>query len=432
MRTGFVFRGILPSLALVAGLLGSVRAEDPPPTETVQILEARAAGLLDVTVRGQGTDKVKFLLKNTSERRLNVVFPPGLVAAAGAGQAGGFQSMGLGLPTDRAGSFGRFRFSTSAGEGFRSVPANAERSDLALSPGQASELLVPGVCLNFGLPDPTPLNEFTLMDVSDYTSDVRVQRALRSLGVLGTSQPVAQAIMWNVANDMTFSQMSAEASKYVIGHDLAAAARFVEALDGSSATGVVDPAYFQDGRIMLLLRGEGSAEKVVARLNRELEGARLLGLPIQVVSELPTNAIRPATTVITVDLAAGPNGSTVARASVRHRSAFGDWIRIGEFGARDDHELPNIEAANLTEILDRGLARSFVRIEPIRRGNGSTTFRVTNRLPLSLVNLDVQAGRANDAPRVTLEGLGVGPMRSSVVSLPAANAAPLAATLNGL
>ena len=58
-------------------------------TETVNLLHASKAGDLDVVARGQGQERVHLSIRNRSTRRLNVIIPPGLVAASSAGQAGG-------------------------------------------------------------------------------------------------------------------------------------------------------------------------------------------------------------------------------------------------------------------------------------------------------------------------------------------------------
>ncbi len=56
---------------------------------------------------------------------------------------------------------------------------------------------------------------FKLMDVDDYTKDPRVRTALRSLATYGTSHGVAQAVMWNVCNDLPFQTMLEQGS----GHE---------------------------------------------------------------------------------------------------------------------------------------------------------------------------------------------------------------------
>src|SRR5262249_40497075 len=83
---------------LMSSMFGAVafaEPDDPAPTtetvvQTVKVLAARQAGDLAVELRGHGQDQVRMVLRNTSSKRLNVVIPPGLVAASAAGQ-GGFQ-----------------------------------------------------------------------------------------------------------------------------------------------------------------------------------------------------------------------------------------------------------------------------------------------------------------------------------------------------
>ena len=95
--------GLLTFSTLSASAAGE--PEEPIPgsdaqAETVKVLEAEKAGTLAVEVRGQGQDRVRVTLKNTSTRRLNVVLPPGLVASSSIGQgaAGGGGGGGNGFP----------------------------------------------------------------------------------------------------------------------------------------------------------------------------------------------------------------------------------------------------------------------------------------------------------------------------------------------
>ena len=116
---------------------GRRAAADPEPsappvevaTETVDLLEASKAGDLDVVARGHGQDQVQLTIRNRSTRRLNVIIPPGLVAASTVGQAARrrrrprLQSMGLGSVANREGAFGEFQGNAAAG-GLRSVAAD--------------------------------------------------------------------------------------------------------------------------------------------------------------------------------------------------------------------------------------------------------------------------------------------------------------------
>ncbi len=269
-------------------------------TETVDVLGASKAGDLDVVARGHGQDRVQLTIRNRSTRRLNVVIPPGLVAASTVGQPGGggagagrLQSMGLGSVSNRDGAFGEFR-PTAPAAGLQSVDAveAVHGRQVTVPVGETIELLVPGVCLNYGLPTPTPRNVFRLMDVSEYSTNPLVQKALRSLATYGTSHGVAQAVMWRVCNDLPFETMAEQTGKVMNVHEIALASRFVEALATSGDGELIDPAALSQSRIFVQIRGEGSLDSDASRLASQLEGLRLFGLPLQVVTtdELPAAA----------------------------------------------------------------------------------------------------------------------------------------------
>jgi hypothetical protein len=204
-------------VALVA-FSSSVRAQGPADRvpgldtapATVSILQAQQDGLLSIDARGQGDQLVQLSLRNEGSARLNVVLPPGLVAAASSAQpggGGGFQSMGLGVPTRTPGSFGAFA-GQDAPAGFRSMPTDVPVPGIAVAPGETVDVTIPAVCLNFGVATPTPTDRFRLVDVADYTTDLRAQRALRGVATIGTSQKVAQAVAWHTFNGMSFPQLA--------------------------------------------------------------------------------------------------------------------------------------------------------------------------------------------------------------------------------
>src|SRR5208282_3241291 len=225
-------------------------------TATVDLLKASKVGELSVVARGQGQDRVRLTIRNTSSQRLNVILPAGLVAsaAAGQGQGRGLQSMGLGMFSNRPGSFGQFRGS-GGDEGLQSVAIDdsALDSSITVPAGESLDVTVTAVCLNFGLPTPTPRDRFTLVDVADYSTDSRVRKSLRSLCQLGTSQGVAQA------------------------------ARFIEALDETTGSDLVDARALTEGRVFVKIQGEGALAGAAERLNEQVEKCRLLGLPVRIV-----------------------------------------------------------------------------------------------------------------------------------------------------
>jgi hypothetical protein len=452
---GLVRAGLATGLASGIILIGAwtARAQTPPgsdiepssapaglATETVDLLEGRNAGDLEVVARGHGQDRVHLSIRNRSSHRLNVVIPPGLVAASSLAQPGGgggrgLQSMGLGSVSNREGAFGDFRGTTSPG-GLQSVAARNEAisSQVAVPVGETVELNIPGVCLNYGLPSPTPRHTFRLVDVNEYSANPRVRRALRSLATYGTSHGVAQAAMWRVCNDLSFELMAEQTGKVMNAHEIALAARFVEALDAPAGSGdLVDPATLSQSRVFVQVRGQGSLAAEAKRLRSQLEGLHVLGLPIQITDseELPS-ALAPAL-FLNVVLTDAKTGETRGAVVVSSCGAGDAWLPLGKVPFRENSSVSVLDGATLSKLVDRAVASAFVTVKPARRTLGSTTLKVENRLPFTVSNLVVKAGSSSGSPSVPFTGVGVGPARSALLPIQAATASLVEhVELNGL
>jgi hypothetical protein len=419
------------------GVAAFAEPEEPAPgpevtSSTVGILEAQREGQVAVRVRGQGSDQIRVAIHNTSPGRLNIVIPPGLVGSITTGQMPG-QSIGISPPTNRVGAFGQFR--AADGEaGFRSLSASGDLvpGAVAVPAGKTIDLTLPGVCLNFGLRTPTAADEFELMDVEQYTNDPRVRKALRSLATLGTTQPVAQAAMWRVCNGVPFEVMAAKHSKAMNVHEIALASRFVEALDASGSSELVDPAYLTEARLFVQIQGEGPLAAEAKRLGDELDGLRLMGLPVRVVdaAEVP-KASSPAM-LLRVTLTGTAAGETRGRVVAMHSATAGKWQALGKTAFVEGSSASVLDAPALAKALDRAVASQFVSARPIRRAKGNTVLKVENRLPFTLANVMVKAGESSGAPIVTIEGLGVGPARSATAPIQAATGVIERVELNGL
>lgn len=448
------WRRLLPARALsAAGLVSSLmflssgpaaagRPIDDEPstlpaaaatTETVDVLKAADAGDLKVSARGQGQDKVRLSIQNVSAKRLNVVIPPGLVAASNVAQGGrgGFQSMGLGAINNRPGSFGRFDGPVA---GLRSMPVSGPASSaLTVPAGETVDVSVPGVCLNYGVDTPTPRDAFTLMDVEKYTQDARVRKGLRSLALLGTSQGVAQAAMWRICNDVAFDEMASRDGKLLNEQELALAARFVEAVDAGGSDELVDPASLTEGRIFVSVEAEGSSVRgEAARLAEKLGGLRLFGLPITLVEgdETPT-ASAPAL-FVKLALSESQAGEALGRMQVGSALADDQWRPLGKVTFRDHSSLAVLDAQSLAALMEHELATSFVTVKAAKRTATSTTLRVDNRLPFTVSGLSLRAGTSAGSPLVPFEGVGIGPARSAMLPIQAGQAQIAGVALNGL
>jgi len=408
-------------------------------TKTVRVLEAKQSGELSLDIRGQGQDRVRVAIRNTSDKRLNVVLPPGLVASSALGQGrgggggGGFQSMGLGSVGNRAGGIGDFQNGTNEA-GFRSVPVTPETPARAVTVpvGQTVELTVPSVCLNYGIRTPNARDRFELVDVEEYSPDPRVRKALRSLATYGTSQGTAQAVMWRVCNNLPFEFMAEQTTKVMNVHEIALAARFVSALDASSPTDLVDPAYLSEARVFVRVQGEGSLGDDARRLNTSLEGLRVLGLPVRVVSDedLP-KADAPALLVKAV-LVGSQAGETRGRLFVSHANASGTWTPLGKTAFSEGSAASVLDGPGLARALEHALSSAFVTVKATKHSTNSTTLKVDNRLPFTLSGLTVKATGSSGTPPVSFPALGVGPARSATVSIEAPGASVDSVLLNGL
>lgn len=417
--------------ALVLALLashGRSQENAAPDADIVPILDAQKSGQIQLDLRGAGEDHVQMTLRNTTERRLRVVIPAGLVAAASAAQ--GFQSMGLGTPTRSAGSFGGF----AGGSGFRSIEPGRDEAPNALSVPAGHEVTVslPSVCLNFGVPTPTPRDRFTLMDVDDYTPDARARKALRSLATVGTSQRVAQAVVWHVFNGLTLPQLASQLGKRFNAHELNLATRFVSALDASGSSDLVDPAYFQSGRVFVRLRGEGNLAKDAARLADELDGQTIGGLPVRVLdgnSEEPTG---PAVMLLNVTLASATPKATRGRIQVGARTLDGNWLSLGQTPYAAEATAAELNGETLAAALDSALARNFVTAKVVRKSSGATTLRIENRLPFTLASASLRTAADSGTDAFALPGLGLGPGRNTTAVVPGAVGGVLHVEFNGL
>jgi hypothetical protein len=432
--------GLLTCSMLAASALAE--PSEPAPsadavTETVQVLKASAAGDLKLDVRGQGQDRIRVAIRNTSVKRLNVVLPPGLVAAGTIGQArpgGGFQSMGLGSISNPPGAFGEFQ-DTSRGSGFQSVaPDDVRVNTVTVPTGHSVEMSVPAVCLNFGLPTPTSRDRFELVDVDDYTRDPRARKVLRTLATAGTSHGVAQAAAWRVFNHVPFALMLARASKVVNVHEVALASRLVEALDTSPEGDRIDPASLTESRVFVQVQGDGPLADEAKRLAGELGGLHLLGLPVQVAGDDETpNALAPAL-LLKVTLTGSQKGETRGRVLVRvsHASPAEGWSPPGKTTFIEGSTVSVLDGPGLARALDRALASAFVSVTTARRGPRSTTLRVENHLPFSIAHVMIKPTGSSGSVAVPYKGVGIGPARAGLVAIEAPGGTVDRVTLTGL
>jgi hypothetical protein len=446
--------GLVGGMMLLGGSIATAQTPAPAPvrpepsappaevaTDTVDLLEAGKAGDLVVTARGHGQDKVRMTLRNTTKRRLNVIVPPGLVAASkvaqpGAGGGGGggrgMQSIGLGAVGNGEGAFGEFQ---DGQPGLHSIPATGEGRPrpVVVPAGESVDLTVRGVCLNYGLPAPAPRDTLIVMDVDTYTTDPKIRKALRTLATLGTSHGVAQAVMWRLCNDLPFEAMIEQSGKLMNLSEIALAARFVEAIEESTSSALLEPSALTDARILIQVEGQGQLAGDAKRISPQLDGLRLLGLPVKAVDG---DSLPPCTAPalgLRVVLTEAKVGEVRGRIIVTSCARADAWTPLGHVAFRENSSISVVDGATLARAIDRAVSGAFVSVKPARRTVGSTTLKVENRLPFTITNLVVRAGNSYGAPSVPFEAVGVGPTRSALLPIQAATASLVEhVELNGL
>jgi hypothetical protein len=240
--------------------------------------------------------------------------------------------------------------------------------------------------------------------------------------------------MWRVCNDVPFEFMGAQRSKVLNLHELALAARFVEALDASAGSDFVDPTYLTQNRILISVDGEGTLGREARRLENAMDGLRLLGLPVRVIDRNttePPTAAAPAVWV-KVLFTSTAVGETRARVFLDHAVVGGGWVPLGKTTMTVGSAAAVLDATTLLKTLDHAVATAFVTIKPVRENAGSTTLKVDNRLPFTLASVVVKAGGSSAQPKVELKGLGVGPARSVLAPIQAPGGSVDHVELNGL
>jgi hypothetical protein len=460
VRSLSLFRaGMVPALALSLLNTTTLLAEPPEPlpgkaeanTQTVSILPAQQKGLIKVETRGHGEGRVRMSIKNTSQTRLNVVIPPGLIATTVTAQAGGGfggggggaggggpQSMGLGSISNQPGAFGHFAEPGSNDKaGLSSVPSAAvspEPNSVAVPVGQTVSVNVPAVCLNYGDPTPTVRDFFHIVDVEQYTADPRARKALRSLASYGTSLGVAQTVAWHAFNNMALADIAVQAPrfKFINQYEIDIAARFIDALDASRSDELVSAASLAQNCIFLQIRGTGAMKSKVDQIAMDLEGQRFFGLPIRVVGVNQTVELPGPALFLAVSLNSGKDDQPAGQVAVRHVRFGGSVQPLGLLKLKDLPTASILDADSLARSVENTIISKMVASKSAKKLQNATMVQIENWLPLTISNIVVRTGDSAGAPQTELKGLGVGPRRSLQIPVEAEAASVVRVTFNGL
>ena len=238
--------------------------------EQVEFFDAIENQSISVQFIPSDASKAKVIIKNVSDRPLDIVLPrsfagvpvlaqlgnqPGL--AGQNGFPGGFgNGQGLGLGTGQGFGNGLGQgfgngSSQALGGGFPQGQVGGNQNGFPNIGGQGNfgrglfrvdtnrirKIDVQTVCLEYGRPDPNPRLPYRIVKLSDFTSNPRIDWICGRLAEGTISQGVAQAAAWNLANGLSWSNLAAidrrnsrytGREKFFSPQDLIAARRAVE------------------------------------------------------------------------------------------------------------------------------------------------------------------------------------------------------------
>jgi hypothetical protein len=184
--------------------------------ETVELFGAMADGQLEVKFIPKDSTEARLLVKNKTDKPLNVRLPeafagvPVLAQGFGGGMGGmggggmggggmgggGNQGMGGGFGGGGGGGMGG---GGGAGGNFFNVPAE-----------KTGELKVACVCLEHGKKEPRAAVPYEIKPISSFTEDPAVQEFVKLFGQGQFDQRTAQAAAWHLSSKMSWQELAAK------------------------------------------------------------------------------------------------------------------------------------------------------------------------------------------------------------------------------
>src|SRR5262249_42110570 len=156
-------------------------------------------------------------------------------------------------------------------------------------------------------------------------------------------------------------------------------------------------------RILVQVEGQGALGREARRINGQLAGLRVLGLPLTAAAdETAPPCSAPALAIRVVLTASGP-GETPGPVVVNSCTPADAWTPLGTVALRENTTASVLDGATMARAIDRAVAGAFVTVKPAHRSVGATTLKIENRLPFTVSGLVVRAGQSYGAPPVPFE-----------------------------
>jgi len=257
------------ALAATDGLRGAGKFN--PAHETVNVFAAIEEGRLEVKLIPRDSTRCNLLIKNVSDKPVNVAMPEVFAAVpvlaqfgnnqfgndqfgnnpfANANNKGAPQRLGVGNPFgNRFGNQGNLKMMNNNGPRFN-LPMGNRRGGRAIfapfnvAPEKVARLTLSSVCLEHGKKEPRSCMAYTIKPIEAATEKAEAHEICRLLGRGQIDQPVAQAAAWHLANELDWEALAAKRVRVLgYGHK-----RYFSPGQLALAKGAVDAAFAATAR----------------------------------------------------------------------------------------------------------------------------------------------------------------------------------------
>ncbi len=207
---------------LVATTLGAAErrarrttiGQNDPTAESVEMFAAIENGNISVKLIPKDSTESQVVIKNETDRPLNVKLPDAFAGVPVLAQVGGVGAGG----NRRSGSSGNNNKNQNQGTGGGMGGMMGGMGGMMnIPPEKVGKLKVPTFCLDHGKAEPRPAIPYTIKPIESYSSKPGVRELCVMFGNGQVNQRAAQAAAWHLNNDMSWEQLAAKRVKHLNG-----------------------------------------------------------------------------------------------------------------------------------------------------------------------------------------------------------------------
>ena len=204
--------------ASAAGAKGVDAADDAAvlTDDSVEFFAAMQEGKIDVDFIPKDSTEGTVVVHNKTDKPIDIRLPAtfgavpealaqGMMGGMGGGGMGGMGGGGMGGGGGGQGMGGGM----GGGGGGMGGMGGGGGGMFRVAPDKPGKLTAPTVCLEFGKKDPNPRMKYKIVPLEALNADPQVAALCNALGRNEVQQPIAQAVAWHVANDISWERLQA-------------------------------------------------------------------------------------------------------------------------------------------------------------------------------------------------------------------------------